>query len=832
MNKSMTHVYTAAIFLCPLFAVVFLAIPHSFAGMQEFTDIQYAQVEGVEPTYLSLDIYNTTESNLQPVMFYVHGGSWKAGDKGLRGSNMVYGLIDMGYVLVSANYRLSPRYDFPYHTKDLAAAIAWTYENIGDYGGDPDRIFLIGHSAGAHLVAHVAADYRYMEEYGLTLNVIKGVIPLDVSYYDIPLMASIFGGNLPALEDVFTQNPDFWEFASPIFHSKPGFNIPPMIVAYSNAQADPVFTSIFVDKLNYEGNRSALLAAPDKNHMTIFADFGNPDDHVTRDAMTFIESVSEYTRLKFSRDYRPGSLDDKDNFLGGTETTFLESHNRALFAGIGYKNDLTDQGKINGAQVLMKESRGSAWKLDAQISSGGRGRISCLKSVTFKTDKDGNLLRFPVSILLASPEDGGQDARIFSRNDETGEWIEMIVESGIPDPEKACVNLILGHHDTIAGVDYVFACVPASGLYRGAYDPGASGRIAWESVPEFTCTEPINGASVANGVLHVTAGSNGNPDDDDGGLFKRIDGLDPSWEFIYEWEKSDSEYYKMSGLTSVPDPYGTGYEVLVCARNDRGIIERIDPVNDYEIIQEFDFKSYFEYIWDGLGDDLTVAAYDTMTTVYNPKNGEAYNLIGLRISHPENYIPPYKGAYYLVRHQDGSYEWGYIFDPSIPEDSLHACRTIAVSPFSEDVENAFYFGGYDAEGEECHNSAWIYRGELFPDTCEVSPFAYVHINTWNAFSGNERAIEVTAKVENFSSSDVDFYAAIEIDDNFFWYPDWNDNAAPTSIQDFIIWKESLLSTYITEEIKNKVGSFSIYAGITEQGTLNLLDWDIEKIDLK
>ena len=105
----------------------------------------------------------------------------------------------------------------------------------------------------------------------------------------------------------------------------------------------------------------------------------------------------------FNYDYAPGTFDENNNFMGGTETTFLESHKGKLFAGVGYLNDKTRDEPSPGPQVLVKETKDSPWKVEAVLGSDDKGRIGCLKSITFTTDKEGGSLQPPVSILLVSP---------------------------------------------------------------------------------------------------------------------------------------------------------------------------------------------------------------------------------------------------------------------------------------------------------------------------------------------------------------------------------------------------------------------------------------------
>jgi arylformamidase len=94
--------------------------------------------------------------------------------------------VSTGFVYVAINYRLPPAVHHPTHARDVAKALAWVADNIGRYSGDPERIYAMGHSAGAHLAALVATDESYLKREGYSLKTIKGDILLDVGAYDIP----------------------------------------------------------------------------------------------------------------------------------------------------------------------------------------------------------------------------------------------------------------------------------------------------------------------------------------------------------------------------------------------------------------------------------------------------------------------------------------------------------------------------------------------------------------------------------------------------------------------------------------------------------------------
>src|SRR5438067_2294542 len=114
-------------------------------------DKDIAYHEGDDPKQ-KLDLYLPKGQKDFPVLFFVHGGSWRSGDRGLYGKvASIFARNGVGMVVPS--YRLSPKVKHPAHVEDVARAFAWTCKNIGSHGGRADQIFLCGHSAGGHLVS-------------------------------------------------------------------------------------------------------------------------------------------------------------------------------------------------------------------------------------------------------------------------------------------------------------------------------------------------------------------------------------------------------------------------------------------------------------------------------------------------------------------------------------------------------------------------------------------------------------------------------------------------------------------------------------------------------
>ena len=132
-----------------------------------------------------LDVYAPTQGKNLPVVLWIHGGGWRAGDKASV-QKKPQAFVDKGFVFVATNHRFFPNVTVKEMTGDIAKAIRCIHDHAKDYGGDPKSIFVMGHSSGAHLAALVCTDNRYLKVEGLPLSIIKGCVPVDVSVYDIP----------------------------------------------------------------------------------------------------------------------------------------------------------------------------------------------------------------------------------------------------------------------------------------------------------------------------------------------------------------------------------------------------------------------------------------------------------------------------------------------------------------------------------------------------------------------------------------------------------------------------------------------------------------------
>lgn len=119
-----------------------------------------------------LDVYYSPEFKDKPVVVWFHGGGLIGGEKFIPEE-----LKNDSLVVVAVNYRLLPKASIDESIDDAAAAVAWTFNNIQDFGGDPEKIFLAGHSAGGYLLSMVGLDKKWLDKFGIDPDSIAGLIP-------------------------------------------------------------------------------------------------------------------------------------------------------------------------------------------------------------------------------------------------------------------------------------------------------------------------------------------------------------------------------------------------------------------------------------------------------------------------------------------------------------------------------------------------------------------------------------------------------------------------------------------------------------------------------
>lgn len=259
--------------------VSFVFTTSAFAGstVAVHKNIIYTQNPS-DQSLQSLDIYSPTTGKNLPVVVFVHGGGWTTGDKKNRSHRVKKDFfVKNNIVFVSINYRMAPNYNFPAYPQDVATSTSFVINNIQRFGGNPRNIFMMGHSAGAHLAALVSTDDQYLKQNRKSLGNIRGVILLDGAAYDIP---TVLNGNKKRrrqkmYEQAFSKDARIWKVASPINHIRAKKNIPPFLVFYVADRKQAVIQSTgFGRALNNAKVPTNIVPISNSSHKQINASFG------------------------------------------------------------------------------------------------------------------------------------------------------------------------------------------------------------------------------------------------------------------------------------------------------------------------------------------------------------------------------------------------------------------------------------------------------------------------------------------------------------------------------------------------------------------------------
>jgi acetyl esterase/lipase len=226
-----------------------------------------------------------------PTVIFVHGGSLTSGDK----ADEDYGRVcapfpDAGIACANVNYRLAPAHPWPAQAEDVAAAVAWVRQNIQAHGGDPLKLFLVGHSSGATLVALVGTDERYLARLGLKTNDLRGVIPMGSIMWDDELEQALKKYGRSRVEESFRRDSDNRIYGSldtylehwPIRHVRAG--LPPFLflIAESEKEQPPVLRTDmkFVEDSRALGNWAQYKVLPGRTHYSAIRNLSEPGDAV------------------------------------------------------------------------------------------------------------------------------------------------------------------------------------------------------------------------------------------------------------------------------------------------------------------------------------------------------------------------------------------------------------------------------------------------------------------------------------------------------------------------------------------------------------------------
>ena len=235
-----------------------------------------------------LDVVSSGKCKNSPVIVFAHGGSWRWGQKDYH-RTIGQQFARSGIVFTTIDYRLYPDVRFPSFPQDVALSVQWVRENISKYGGDRNRIFLMGHSAGAHSVSLVGLDPKYLQELGGGLDWIKGVIPMACPFEFDPSKEFLYRDLFPRDLDVTKLMP----MGIPLEGNIPSFFI-------MQGGLDPIIRNDsaleFARKVEKAGGRAQVKLYRTHGHFSLVrrtTSWHIWPSPLLKDVVSFIESESE-----------------------------------------------------------------------------------------------------------------------------------------------------------------------------------------------------------------------------------------------------------------------------------------------------------------------------------------------------------------------------------------------------------------------------------------------------------------------------------------------------------------------------------------------------------
>lgn len=251
------------------------------AGARVERDLAYGPARGQR-----LDVYLPAHPAGAPILFMVHGGGWAVGDKTSAGvvAGKVRHWLPLGYIVVSVNYRMIPDVTVGVEAEDVARALAWVQSHARDWGGDGDRVVLMGHSAGGHLVALVTADSALVRRMGVRPWL--GTIGLDAGAYNVERLMRARHARL--FDRAFGKDTATWRALSPTLRLDHA-TVPLLLVCSSRRLDSCPQAEAFASVARAQGGTATVLPI-NKTHARIDADLGT-DPGYTRSVEAYLKAI-------------------------------------------------------------------------------------------------------------------------------------------------------------------------------------------------------------------------------------------------------------------------------------------------------------------------------------------------------------------------------------------------------------------------------------------------------------------------------------------------------------------------------------------------------------
>lgn len=241
----------------------------------------------------SLDLYAPPDAKNAPVVIFIHGGEWTKGDKSEVSYKPKF-FNEQGMVFVSANYRLSGTAKHPAQVDDVAAAVRWVHDHAAEFGGNPRKLVLMGHSAGCHLVTLVALDARPLAKVGLKPSDLKAVVSWSGGAFDLVAKVAEAGMYADYIRQTFGTDEGTWRDASPMAHVGETKPMPHFLFvsAEQDKPASREATRKMVALVQEAAGSAELAVLSDKTHSSANHDLGMPGDSSGELLVRFIRQAT------------------------------------------------------------------------------------------------------------------------------------------------------------------------------------------------------------------------------------------------------------------------------------------------------------------------------------------------------------------------------------------------------------------------------------------------------------------------------------------------------------------------------------------------------------
>lgn len=218
-----------------------------------------------------LDLFLPDAPNGAPVEMYIHGGFWRSREKG-DFSYIGGPIVEAGGIAAIVDYALCPAVTLDEIVRQMRACVVWLHGNIAEYGGDPNRIHVTGHSAGGHLAAMLlATDWTAL---GVPADVLKSVVPISGVFEIEPVMST-------SVQEAVQLTPEIAERNSPVF--LPAKSQPAVTVTVGTSESEEFRrqSKAYAETLKAQGLAVDYFEMPDQNHFSILTESTNPGNRLT-----------------------------------------------------------------------------------------------------------------------------------------------------------------------------------------------------------------------------------------------------------------------------------------------------------------------------------------------------------------------------------------------------------------------------------------------------------------------------------------------------------------------------------------------------------------------